>query len=143
MPSRPTPPVASPPPTLFHGSLNFDYQLRNELSLAIGKSELSRKEIAERMSDLSATRVNKTHLDSWTAPSRVEWNMPVRVAVAFDVATGSTRVLDLLAKMHGRTVLLPREVLDAELGALAREEAAIQQRRAEILSAMSATGVAR
>jgi hypothetical protein len=139
MANRPPAPAASEQPTLFHGSLNYDFELRFALTTAINSSGLTRGEIARRMSDYAGSSVSKTTVDAWTAPSRDKWNIPVRLAVAFDVATNGTRILDLLAAKHGRTVLSPKEALDAELGSLARQEADIQQRRTDLLAAIETT----
>lgn len=140
MPATPQHNGASAPaePSLFHGTLNFDFELRNALSAAIARSPLDRATIARRMADLSASTVSEAMIDSWTAPSRGKWNFPVRLAMAFDVATSSTCVLDLLAQKHGRKVLDASEAIDAELGALQREEQRIQRRRAELLAIASA-----
>jgi hypothetical protein len=139
MPNRTTGTAASlAQPTLFHGSLNFDFELRDALSKAIESSALSRVQIAARMADLSASKVSEAMIDSWTAPSRGKWNFPVRLALAFDVVTDSTCVLELLARREGRKVLTTEEALDAELGALARQEAEITRRRTDLLAAISA-----
>jgi hypothetical protein len=144
MAHRPAAPAASEfQPTLFHGSLNFDYELRNELGRAIEDAKMPRRDIALRMADLTASRVTEAMLDAWTAPSRVKWNLPVRLAVAFDSVTNSSCILELLARKAGRKVITPAEALDSELGQLARQEAEIHRRRAALLAALQVTRAAR
>lgn len=129
-------PASPEQPTLFHGSLDFEFELRNELSVAIEKSGLNRQKIAERMTDLAASRVTVAMLNAWTAPTRTKWQFPLRLAPAFDAATGGGRILALLARKAGRVALTPAESLDAELGAITRQELELQARRAEVLAAI-------
>jgi len=108
----PQEPAANP------GALNFSIELRGVLSNALKKTPSSRYEIAARMSELLGVEVTKFQLDSWTAESRDGWRFPFEYAAAFEVATGTTVLQDLLARKRGSRVLVGEDVLKAELGRL-------------------------
>jgi hypothetical protein len=111
------------------GSLNFALELRGVLSNALKKCTPSRYEVAARMSELLGIEVTKYQLDSWTAESRSDWRFPFEYAAAFEVATGTTELQDLLARKRGSRVLVGEEVLKAELGSLELKEAQIRDRK--------------
>lgn len=111
------------------GALNFSTELRGILTEALKKFPGSRYEVAARMSELLGVEVTKYQLDSWTAESRDAWRFPFEYSAAFEAATGTMALQDLLARKRGCRVLVGADVLKAELGRLELQEAEIRQRR--------------
>lgn len=123
--------------SLYHGALDFDRELRHAMTAAVKISPDSRALIAARMSDLTATRVTEAMIDAWTAPSRDRWNLPARLAPAFDIATGGTFVLQLLARKENHAVLSADDAVLAELGRIQQMESELRSRRHELLGRLS------
>jgi hypothetical protein len=111
------------------GTLDLDARVRAEVKRMIRDSGLLRDEIARRMSEASGRGIVKHHLDSWTAPSRPAWQFPFHLAPAFEAATGSRGLLELLAEVRGCRVLVGVESLNAEIGRLQREETELRRKR--------------
>lgn len=103
------------------GSLDINKELKAAMSEDIrhamddaGK-ELSRYEIACRMSELLGEDITKTTLDNWTAPSHPH-EIAVRQLPAFIVATGGQRrTAEVLSKHSGLFLLPGPEALRAEI----------------------------
>ncbi len=111
------------------GALNFSAELRAVLTEALKKCPRSRYEVAARMSELLGVEVTKFQLDSWTAESRDAWRFPFEYSAAFEAATETMVLQDLLARKRGCRVLVGADVLKAELGKLELQEAEIRERR--------------
>lgn len=118
------------------GSFDIDGRLRRSLSEAIRDSGRSRAEIAAVMTDLvygeAEGEITKAQIDSWCAPSRGDWNFPVKYLPAFVQATGAIWLLDELAALVGCKVLAGEQALLAELGAILLHERRLKARRDEI-----------
>lgn len=95
----------------------------------------SRWAIAARMSELSGVETSKALLDSYTAASREECNLPFWKAPLIELATGNRRLAEWHASVLGGRVLWGRDVLDAELGKVQRqiEELRDQERAMRVL----------
>ncbi len=76
--------------------------------------ELSRYEIAARMSDLIGEEITKSMLDNWTAPSHPH-TMPAEILPAFVLATGQHQALEVLSRKAGLFALPGPEALRAEI----------------------------
>jgi hypothetical protein len=81
------------------------------------------------MSELLATEITKHMLDSWTAESREGWRFPLSYAPAFEAATGTYALIDLLARKRGCSVLHGKDALLAELGRLDQLEQETRKKR--------------
>lgn len=114
-------PVAPAP-----GGLNIDRELRGVMAQALKDCPFSRAEVAARMSDLTADPISEHMLNKWTAPSADGWRFPVEYVPAFEEATGTDVLIELLARKRGRLLMTPREGRDAEIGAARREMARLQ-----------------
>jgi hypothetical protein len=121
-------PVPRPAP-MAPGAFALDAVVRAEVKRAIQASGLTREEIARRMSELAAHRLNKHSLNCWTAPTRSRWQFPFHLAPAFEAVTGSRGLLDLFAATRGCSVLVGEETLMAEYGRLEREETELRRKR--------------
>lgn len=124
--------VVPRPPAPTEGSLACGLELRHVLAEAIKRSGKSRYEIGARMSELLGAEVTKTQLDSWTAESREGWRFPFEYAAAFEAATNTHELQELLARQRGCTVLVGDEALFAELGKVERQEQELKKRKAAL-----------
>lgn len=119
-------------PALTAGSLDYSVELAHVLAGALKKSPKSRYEIAARMSELIGHEITKSMLDAWTAESKPAWRFPFEYAAAFEVASESTALQELLGRKRGSRILEGDEALQAELGRLECEEQQVKQRRQAI-----------
>jgi hypothetical protein len=118
------------PPAPGGGSLNFDAQVCAALSDTLKNCPHDRYRVAADMSRLLAREVSKNMLDAYTAESRDAYNFPLNYVAAFEVATESFALTQLLAKLRGCRVLVGEDALLAELGRVkkAQEELAVRER---------------
>lgn len=100
------------------GSLDFGLELRRTLSEALKQTTKSRFEVAGSMSHLLGFEISKHQLDSWCAESRDGWRFPLEYAVAFEVATESFLLTELLARKRGYRIVMGDEIRQVEIGRL-------------------------
>ena len=124
-----TVPLAAAP---LPGNLDIDMELRSALSDALKHADLDRYQTAAEMSRLTGRDISKYMLDAYTAESRSDHNFPFRYAAAFEVATGSFCLTNLLANARGCKVLVGKEALLAELGRIDQMEEELKQQKAAI-----------
>ena len=124
-------------PALIGGSLDYDRELCAVLTEAIEKSGMTRYQIGARISELCNDDVTKSMLDAWTAASKQEWRFPFKFAAAFEVATNSTCLQELLGRKRGSRILVGEDTLLAEMGRLDLEEQRIKRRRTVLKSFLS------
>lgn len=103
------------------GSLDIDKELRAALSDDIKHAcdengrELSRAEVAARMTDLTGDEITLSMLNNWTAPSHPH-SIPAKWMPAFISATGGQRRSTEVMSRHSGLFLLPGpEALRAEI----------------------------
>lgn len=123
--------VPQPVPAVAAG-LDLDAALREAVADAIKHCDLDRWQIAAEMSRLTGREVSKYMLDAYTGDSRQDHNFPLRYAAAFEAATGSYCLTQLLAKSRGCKVLVGEEALLAEMGRLEQMEAEIKAQRSAL-----------
>jgi hypothetical protein len=112
------------------GSLDYCTELRYALSDALKKSPLSRHQIAARMSELTGHDIGKSMLDAWTAESKTPWRFPFEYAAAFEVASETIALQELLGRKRGSRILVGEETLLAELGKIhkQRDDLAVREK---------------
>jgi hypothetical protein len=93
-------------PAPVEGSLNYDVELRAVLSAALKKCHETRYIVAARMSELTGEDISKAQLDAWTAESKTPWRFPFAYAAAFEAATGTNVLQELLSRKRGTRVLI-------------------------------------
>lgn len=120
----PTAPIAA--------ALDIDVPLRAALSDALKHADLDRWGVAAEMSRLTGRDISKFMLDAYTAESRTDHNFPMRYAAAFEVATNSYCLNNLLGKVRGCKVLVGEEALLAELGRIDQMEVELRQQKAAL-----------
>jgi hypothetical protein len=111
------------------GSLNFDVQICHALSDVLKQCKNDRYQVGADMSRLLGREVSKNMLDAYTAESRDAYNFPLNYVAAFEVATESFALTQLLAAQRGCKLLVGEEALLAELGKIEREEQTLKARR--------------
>lgn len=119
-------PVAPVPTPGLH---DLDVLLREALSDALKHSDLDRYGVAAEMSRLTGRDISKHMLDAYTAESRTDHNFPFRYGAAFEVATNSYCLTNLLAKTRGCKVLVGEEALLAEFGRIEQMEHELKQQK--------------
>lgn len=121
------------------GSLDINKEMKAAMSEDLrhatdenGK-ELSRYEVAGRMSELLGEDITKTTLDNWTAPSHTH-EISARQVPAFVIATGGQRRAAEVISKHSGLFLLPgTEALRSEIQRLDEE---IKAKKTEKLKRM-------
>lgn len=123
---------ASSPPN--SGSLDIDSEIRAAVSSDLKHShdatgrELSRYEVAAKMSEFTGQEVTKSMLDNWSAESHEKHRFPCQYLPAFIHATGGRRVFDVLSRRSGLFALPGPEALRAEIQRIDEE---IKRKQAE------------
>lgn len=79
-----------------------------------------RHDVAAAASKLTGKDVSKHMLDGYTAESREDFNVPLYLAPALEVACGSYELSGWLAKVRGARLVIGADALNAELGRLER-----------------------
>lgn len=104
------------------GSLDIDAELRAAISEDIKHAivsctgrELSRYEVAARMSDLVGHEITKSMLDNYSADSHEKHRFPCQYLPAFVIATGQRRAFETLSRRSGLFALPGPEALRAEI----------------------------
>lgn len=106
----------TPPPPAMPGCLaGLNTRIAHAMSAVIREGAMSRFEIVAKMSDLLGEEVSKAMLDSYTAESREDHNIPAYRLLAFILATDSFETLGALLKPLGCGLLIGK---DAKLVAL-------------------------
>lgn len=105
------------------GSLDIDTELRHALSEDIKHAlvpctgqELSRYDVAARMSELVGHEIKKSQLDNWTAEAHEKHRFPAQYLPAFVIATGGQRrTFECLSRHAGLFAMPGPEALRAEI----------------------------
>lgn len=104
------------------GSLDLDAEFRAAVSLDLKYAadadgrEISRYQVAARMSELTGTEITKTMLDHWSAESQEKHRFPCQFLPAFVIGTGGQRrAFDVLSRRSGLFALPGPEALRAEI----------------------------
>lgn len=148
MPSRPAREV---PPTelpVFARSveqypcqLDIDRQLRETVSLALKGCSESRHQIAATMSEVTCQDVSKGMLDSWTAESKERHRFPVIFLPAFEIATGSTLVTQLLGRARGFEPMFAEHAVFARIAQLDHQAAQLDAERERLRAKLARPAV--
>lgn len=117
------------------GSLDIDTEVRAAVSFDLKRAhdhtgrELSRYEVAARMSELTGQEITKSMLDNYSAESHEKHRFPCQFLPAFIIGTGGERrVFDVLSRRSGLFALPGPEALRAEIQRIDEE---IKRKQAE------------
>lgn len=104
------------------GSLDIDTELRSALTEDLKHAkdqtgrELSRYEVAARMSELTGVEITKSMLDNYTAKTHENHRFPCQFLPSFIIATGGQRrTFEVLSRHSGLFALPGLEALRAEI----------------------------
>jgi len=102
----------------YEWSMKVIDELKAALNSAIKGCNLSRHQIAGKMSHLLNIEITKAVLDSWTAASKSDRHIPAEYLPAFCKATKSFKPMEVLCLKAGLFVLRGPEALKNELSEL-------------------------
>jgi len=111
------------------GSSNVRERLRLSLCAAIKQCQLSRWEIAGKISHLLGQEISKYQIDTWTAESKDGHRIPAEYLPAFCLVTGDHGPLRALAEVAGLFALPGPDALRSEIRRLEEEAKRINQER--------------
>lgn len=103
------------------GSLDIDSEFRAAVSEDLKQAkdatgrELSRYEVAARMSELVGQEITASMLYNWTADAHEKHRFPCQFLPAFILATGGRRSFEALSRKSGLFALPGAEALRAEI----------------------------
>ena len=120
------------PAPLLPGSMDFRATVASLVSKGIVESGMSRYAIAARMSELADVETSKGLLDSYTANSREESNLPFWKAPLYEAASGQRHLAEWHASVLGGRVLWGAEITDADMGRVDREIAHLQEQKRQL-----------
>jgi len=121
-------------------SFNIDLRLRDELSLGLKRSPLSRYQVAARMSELLGVEVSKAQLDSWTAESKENHRFPAAYLPAFCEATGYREPLKLMAELLRCYLIESQDALLTELGRIGQKKKEMEEKERTIRQVLKGMG---
>lgn len=108
------------------GAMDFRRAVANLVSQLLKDAHGSRYNIAARMSELSDVETSKALLDSYTAESREECNLPFWKAPLIEAASGRRDLVEWHAAVLGGRVIWGAEIIDADVGRLERQVVELQ-----------------
>lgn len=114
------------PLPLLPGSMDFRRSIAQLVSQSLKDAPGSRYIVAARMSELADVETSKALLDSYTAESRDECNLPLWKAPLIEAATGSRVLAEWHASVLGGRVLWGVEITDADIGRTERQITELQ-----------------
>lgn len=112
------------------GAMDFRKPVAELVEGMLANAKRDRYDVAARISRLCDHETSKALLDSYTAPSREECNLPLWKVPAIEIACNSRDVTEWLVAVHGGRVLWGEQVLQADLGQIeSRIQHLMEQRR--------------
>lgn len=120
------------PADLTSPQIDLKVRIASEMARAMKGCEHDRYEVAMRMSRILGRDVTKNMLDAYAANSKDTHVPNLAFCAAFDAATNSHALLNLLAALEGCRVFVGEEALRAELGRLELAEAEIRKQKTKL-----------
>lgn len=110
-------------------TMDFRRPVAQLVAKLLKETPLDRYEVAAHMSRLAGHETSAAILDSYTAVSREECNIPLWKAPLIEIATERRDLAEWHANVLGGRVLWGEEVIDADIGGLDRQIAELQEKR--------------
>jgi hypothetical protein len=124
--------IPEPAPTT-PGSMDYRKpvaELISDMLAQAKRNEVDRYEVAARMSRLADPHeTSKAILDSYTAASREECNLPLWKAPLIEIACDSRALAEWHANVLGGRILWGDAILDADIGSVERKIAELTEQR--------------
>ncbi|MGE4334484.1 MAG: hypothetical protein AB7E55_00730 [Pigmentiphaga sp.] len=111
------------------GAMDFRKPVAELVAGLLANAKRDRYDVAARISRLCDHETSKALLDSYTAPSREECNLPLWKVPAVEVACNSRGITEWLVAVHGGRVLWGAQVLQADLGEIESRIQQLQEQR--------------
>lgn len=131
--------IPSPMPAL-PGAMDFRKPVAEMVAGVLANAKRDRYDVAARVSRLCDHESSKALLDSYTAPSREECNLPLWKVPALEIACNSRAITEWLVGIHGGRVLWGEEVLQAGLGEVESQIQQLMEQRRSIRAALRRVG---
>jgi hypothetical protein len=110
----------------------YQLSLREVISQAIRKCNLSRYHIVAKMSEELEIDITKSMLDSWTAESKDGHRFPCEYLPAFCRAVGNNDAILWLVHQVGAYLIGSKEIYELELGKIQQIKMELGEREREI-----------
>lgn len=117
-------PAARP---LAPASMDYRREVKQLVTQLLKDHDESRYVVAGRMSELADVETSKAILDSYTAESREECNLPFWKVPVLEAVTGSRALAEWHVAVLGGRVLWGADAIDADVGRLQRQIAAMEE----------------
>jgi len=111
------------------GAMDFRKPVAELVAGLLANAKRDRYDVAARISRLCDHETSKALLDSYTAPSREECNLPPWKVPAAAVACHSRGITEWRVGVHGGGVLWGAQVLQADLGEIESRIQQLQEQR--------------
>jgi hypothetical protein len=114
--------------------VNYDIaaQIRRWMTSAIKASQMSRYEIAAKLSELLDKEISKYQLDSWTAESKEGYHLPADYVPALASVLEDFSLVRILAAPLGIQVLENKDLIWLEYGQVRQMERKIRARKKQL-----------
>lgn len=122
------------------GAMDFRKSVAELVAGMLANAKRDRYDVAARISRLCDHETSKALLDSYTAPSREECNLPLWKVPAIEISTNSRDITEWLVAVHGGRVLWGQQVLQADLGEVESAIQHLQERRRVLKDVMRRHG---
>lgn len=111
------------------GAMDFRKSVAELVAGLLANAKRDRYDVAAKISRLCDHETSKALLDSYTAPSREECNLPLWKVPAVEIACNSRGITEWLVGVHGGRVLWGQQVLQADLGEIESRIQQLQEQR--------------
>lgn len=111
------------------GAFDFRKPVAELVAGMLANAKRDRYDVAAKISRLCDHESSKALLDSYTAPSREECNLPLWKVPALEVSCNSHAITEWLVGVHGGRVLWGADVLAANLGEIEGRIQQLQEQR--------------
>lgn len=128
------------PPAPLPGSMDYRPVISHLVGDLLKAADGDRFEIASRMSRLTGREVTKYMLDAYSSEAREEFNLPLWLVPALEVACANHDLTNWLAGVRGGRLHLGKDVLNAELGRLEKQREEITRFIKELKRRMGGLG---
>lgn len=126
------PPLIETEPAIKPGSFDVSLVLKNAITEAIKQCNLSRYEVASKVSELTGHDLTKAMLDQYTAESREDCCMPARWLNALCFVTGTLEPINVLLEPLDAIAVSGEERQALELMQIEREIQVLERRKKEL-----------
>lgn len=109
------------------GGMDYRAVVSGLIAEVLRASGVDRHEIAARCSRLTGKDITKYMLDAYTSEAREEFNPPLWLIPALEIACGTHYITNWLVATRGGRMFVGRDALNADLGKLERQRIEIEQ----------------